>query len=203
MQNRGYFYDSQLKNQCSCEQSSLQFVHHRRKTARVRHLVDQDTANVLVQTLILSRLDYCNSLLLGSSKLCIDKLQRLQNMACRIVYRQHRFCRVTPLMKELHWLKEPQRIAYKIALLMYKSVKGIAPEYLSDIVITPHRRRLRSTTELKLPVIKSRTAQVHKCLFASMGPRIWNGLPKNLKEAASIEQFKSLMKTHLFKLCYT
>ena len=126
-----------------------------RKIARMRHLVDQETAKILVQTLILSRLDYCNSLLLGSSKLYIDKLQRLQNMACRIVYRQHRFCRVTPLMKELHWLKVPDRITYKIALLMYKCVKDLAPEYLIDIVITPHRRRLRSTTELKLPVIRS------------------------------------------------
>ena len=173
-----------------------------RKIVRVRHLVDQDTSKILVPTIILSRLDYCNSLLIGSSKLCIDKLQRLQNMTCRIVYSQHRFCRVTPLMRELHWLKVPDRINYKIALLMYKCVKGLAAEYLIDIVITPHRRRLRSTTELKLPVIKSRTAQVHKCSFTSMGPRIWNGLPKNLKEAASIEQFKSLKKTHLFKLCY-
>ena len=86
---------------------------------------------------------------------------------------------------------------------MYKCVKGLAPEYLIDIVITPHRRKLRSTTELKLPVIRSRTTQVHKWLFASMGPRTWNGLPINLKEAESIEQFKSLVKTHLFKLCYT
>ena len=123
-------------------------------------------------------------------------------MACRIVYRQHRFCRVTPLMKELHWLKVPDRITYKIALLMYKCVKGLAPEYLIDIGITPHRRRLRSTTELKLPVIRSRNAQVHGCSFASMGPRVWNALPRNLKEAASIEQFKSFMKTHLFNLCY-
>ena len=106
-------------------------------------------------------------------------------------------------MKELHWLKVPERITYKIALLMCKCVKGPTPEYLIDIVITPHRRKLRSTTELKSLVINSRTTQVHKCLFASMGPRIWNGLPKYLREAASIEQFKSFMKTHLFKLCYT
>ena len=85
---------------------------------------------------------------------------------------------------------------------MYKCIKGLEPEYLIDIVITPHRRRLRSTTKLKLPVIRSRNAHVHGCSFASMGPRVWNALPRNIKAAASIEQFKSLMKTHLFKLCY-
>ena len=106
-------------------------------------------------------------------------------------------------MKELYLLTAPDRITYKIALLMYKCVKGLAHEYLVDIVITPHRRKLRSTTELKLLVIRSRTTQVHKCSFASIGPRIWNGLPINLKEAESIGQFKSLIKTHLFKLCFT
>ena len=124
-------------------------------------------------------------------------------MACRIVYIQHRFSQMTPLMKEHHWLKVPDKITYKIALLMYRCVQGLAPEYLIDNVITPNRRKLRSTTELKFPVIRSRTTQVHKCFFESMGPRIWNRLPKNPKEAKSIEQFKSLVKTHLFKLCYT
>ena len=138
-----YFYDSQLKNNVHVNKLACSLYITARKISRVRHLVDQDVAKVLVQTLILSRLDYCNSLLLGSSKVCIDKLQKLQNMACRIVYRLHRFCQVTPLMKELHWLKVPDRITYKIALLMYKCVKGLAPEYLIDIVITPHRRKLR------------------------------------------------------------
>ena len=88
-------------------------------------------------------------------------------------------------MKELHWLKVPDRITYKIALLMYKCVKGLAPESLIDIIVTPHRR-LRSTTELKFPVTRSRTTQVHKYLFASVGPRLWNRLPKNPKEAESM-----------------
>ena len=176
--NLVYIYDLQLNNNVHVSKLACSLYITVRKISRVRHLVDLDTAKILVQTFILSRLDYCNSLLQGSSKLCIDKLQSLQNMACRIVYRQHRFCRMTPLMKALHWLKVPDRITYKIALLMYKCVKGLSPEYLIDIVITPHRRRFRLTTELKLPVIKSMTAQVHKCSFASMGPSIWNGLPK-------------------------
>ena len=66
-------------------------------------------------------------------------------------------------MKELHWLKVPDRITYTIVVLMNRCLQGLAPEYLIDIVITQHRRRLRSTTELKLPVIKSRTTQVHTC----------------------------------------
>ena len=73
VQNLGYFYDSQLKNNVHMNKLACSLYITVRKISRVRHLVDHDMAKVLVKTLILSRLDYCYSLLLGSSKLCIDK----------------------------------------------------------------------------------------------------------------------------------
>ena len=110
VQNLRYFYDSQLKNNIHVNKLASSLYITAKKISRVRYLVDQDIAKVLVQTLILSRLDYYNSLPLGSLKLCIDKLQRLQNMAYIIVYIQHGFCWMTHLMRELHWLKVPNRI---------------------------------------------------------------------------------------------
>ena len=92
VQNLRYFYYPQLKNNIYVNKLASSLYITAKKISRVKHLVDQDTAKVLVQNLILCRLDYCNSLLLRSSTLCIYNLQRLQNMACRIVYRQHRFC---------------------------------------------------------------------------------------------------------------
>ena len=78
VRNLGFFYNSQLKYNVHVSKLACSLYIMARKIARVRHLIDQETAKILVQTLILSRLDNCNSLLLGSSKLYIDKLQRLQ-----------------------------------------------------------------------------------------------------------------------------
>ena len=71
---------------------------------------------MLVQALVLSKVDYCNSLLLGSSQYNIRKLQRLQNMCARIIYRACKYDHITPLLMELHWLKIEEWIEYKVAV---------------------------------------------------------------------------------------
>ena len=157
---------------------------------------------MLVQALVLSKVDYCNSLLLGSSQYNIRKLQRLQNMCARIIYRSHKYDHITPLLKELHWLKIGEQIEYKVAVLMFKCVTKTAPTYFQELVISEHGRRLHSTNELKLPVSISRLSQVHDSSFQSMGPRIWNSLPFSLKIANDIEHFKSGLKTYLFTKSY-
>ena len=73
---------------------------------------------MLVQALVLSKVDYCNSLLLGSSQYNVRKLQRLQNMCARIIYRARKYNCITPFLMELHWLKIKEQIEYKVAVLM-------------------------------------------------------------------------------------
>ena len=86
---------------------------------------------------------------------------------------------------------------------MYKCVMGTAPDYLRNIVISEPGRRLRSASGLKLPILSiSKLSQAHKCLFKSMGPRIWNELLFSLKIANDIEAFKTGLKTFLFKRSY-
>ena len=165
---------------------------------KIQHLLDKSTTKMLVQALVLSKVDYCNSLLLGSSQYNIRKLQRLQNMCARIIYRSHKYDHITPFLKELHWLKIEEQIEYKVAVLVYKCVTKTAPTYLQELVISEHGGRLRSTNELKLPVSISKLSQVHDSSFRSMGPRIWNSLPFSLKTANDIEYFKSGLKTYLF-----
>ena len=120
---------------------------------------------MLVQALVLSKVDYCNSLLLGSSQYNIRKLQRLQNMCARIIYRAHKYDRITPFLMELHWLKIEEWIEYKVAVLVYKCVTKTALTYLQELVIYEHGRRLHSTNELKLPVSISKLSQVHDSSF--------------------------------------
>ena len=132
---------------------------------KIRHLLDKLTTKMLVQALVLSKVDYCNSLLLGSSQYNIRKLQRLQNMCARIIYRACKYDSITPLLMELYWLKIEEWIEYKVAVLVYKCVTKTALTYLQELVISEHGQRQHSTKELKLPVSISKLSQVQDSSF--------------------------------------
>ena len=132
----------------------------------------------------------------------IEKLQRLQNMACRIVKRLRKYDHVSEALKDLHWLPIHECIVFKTCMIMYKCITGSAPLYLQELVITKHNRKLGSSSSKKLPVNRCRTSMVQNSSFSSMGPRLWNLLPYHLFCAESIELFKSGLKTFLFNKMY-
>ena len=78
--------------------------YHLRNIGRIRSYIDKDTCNHAVRSLVLSRIDYCNSLLYGQTTKNTHKLQTMQNRAARLVFKANRREHTTPLLKELHWL---------------------------------------------------------------------------------------------------
>ena len=105
-----------------------------------------------MSSLVLSKLDYCNSLLFGSPKKILQKLEKVQNAAAKIVFCAKKFDHVSPLLRKLHWLPIPYRIEYKIATLCFKYfTDSNFPIYLSELltVYTPNRK-LRSSNDSRL-----------------------------------------------------
>ena len=157
----------------------------------------------IVHALVTSRLDYCNSLLYDLPDVRIQRLQRIQNIACRIVSRSPKSDHITPLLKELHWLPVESRIIFKILLLTFKSLNNMAPQYLSDLVTFYHPgKNLRSGKQLQLRVPHTRLKTYGDRSFEFAAAREWNKLPLEIKLSPSLSIFKSNIKTHLFKLCY-
>ena len=108
-------------------------------------------------TLIITKLDQCNSVLVGTSVYQQNRLQSVLNAAARLVYLRRTSEHTTSLLRELYWLRVPERIQFRLCVLAYHCVHGTAPAYLSDsrrptseIVA---RRCLRSalTTTLQVP----------------------------------------------------
>ena len=151
---------------------------------------------------MLSKIDYCNSIYQGAHTYAINKLQRLQNMGCRIIKRLSKYDHITLPLMELHWLKIKEHIVYKVCVLLYKCSKGLVPQYLSKVVIKDHGCSLRSTTLNNLPTVRCNTAIAHNSAFSSTGPRLWNMLPNDIKSSSDLGVFKTRLKTFLFSVSY-
>ena len=78
---------------------------HIRKIGRIRNLLSFDACVTLIHALIGSRLDYCNSLLYNIADAKVERLQKVQNQAARVLTRSPRRDHITPVLKQLHWLK--------------------------------------------------------------------------------------------------
>ena len=148
-----------------------------------------------MQSLVISRLDYCNSKLAGSCKKGIQKLQHTHNMACMVILYLCKYVSVTPYLIIHHWLKVEYRVIFKLANLMYKGVEGTAPGYLIEMVVKCRNTRvLQSIKVNKLLTTKNNLTEVQLSLFALAGPCIWNSLPPDITNANSIITFKKHLK---------
>ena len=107
------------------------------------------------------------------------------------------------MREKLHWLSIQDRIKFKLCLLVYKSLHGLAPGYLSELCVpvsnNEHRTRLRSAQHGDLVVPRVKLTKYGQRAFAFAGPSAWNDLPTQLKDyTLSLEAFKRGLKTHLF-----
>ena len=132
--NLGYFMDYFMKNSHYINKIIVGLYGLLKDVRSIYFHINQDTVKILIQALVLSKLNYCNSLLSGSAQFELDKLQRVQNMACRVVYNFRKYDHVTANVRNLHWLWICECISYKRALLMFKINKKEVPKYLCDLV---------------------------------------------------------------------
>ena len=197
----GVFIDNTLSLQHHISEVSRGCHNQIRKVASIRQYISRDTAATLMSALVLSRLDYCNSILASAPQNLIERLQRVQNHAARVVLKRRMRDHVTPLLRELHWLPVKLRCQFKIASLAFRHFEGSLPRYLSDALVTRKPPRVvRSANVRRLhPPKKPKRVTVGGRSFAHIAPVVWNALPDPIKALPSLPQFKAQLKTHLFR----
>ena len=140
-------FHKQINNLCK---SSYYFLYNIRK---IRKYLTKVLTATLVHAPVISRLDYCNSILYGLPAYQIAKLLRVQNTAARSVYMIiPKFAHISPYLKELHRLPVKFRIEFKITLLTFYAIHGLAPKYLCELVRIKEQPtyHLRSSEEIML-----------------------------------------------------
>ena len=157
-----------------------------------------------IHAFISSQIDYCNALYLGIDQHQLRRLQLVQNAAVRLLTCTKKREHITPVLASLHWLPVRFRVDFKILLLVFKSLQGLAPPYLAEL-LSPHTpaRSLRSSNLLLLETPRSRLKSRGDRAFSVAGPKLWNALPLHVRSADSVGCFKSRLKTHLFSCAFT
>ena len=199
IKNLGIYIDSNISLTAHVDSLRKTILFHIRNLWRIRRFIDQETCHHAVRALVISRLDYCNSLFTVLSAKDISRLQRLQNSAARLVYAVDRRTEAAPLLIDLHWLPVKQRIIFKIVLYVFKAFNNLAPSYLSEqfSVYVP-ARALRSSMDKNRLVVPKTNLAIGDRGFTVSAAKAWNNLSVHMRTAQSVEVFKKNLKTHLF-----
>ena len=161
-------------------------IYHIRDLRRIRRHLDLDSAKLLANALVSSRLDYCNSLLSGIAETDLTKLQRVLNRLARVVTKSPPFTRSVPLLR----------------LLTYKALHEEQPAYLRSLIATSlPSRSLRSNRRITLSIPRIKTNTGTRA-FSSCDPSLWNNRPLSVRSATSVATFRRRLKTYLFDLAF-
>jgi len=153
--------------------------------------------------LIVSKLDYCCSVLAGMSRTLQCRLQSVFNAAARLVFSARKSEHVTPLLQELHWLKVPERIQLRLCVLVHHCFHGNTPPYLAETMSdVESRRRLRSGSTSTLLVPSTRRATLGDRAFPVAAARAWNALPSSVRTSSTYLAFRRQLKTLVFKASF-
>ena len=108
-------------------------------------------------------------------------------------------------MRDLHWLPIRARINFKVLLLTFKALHGLAPQYLRSLIsikTSCFNLRGSNTLLLAIPSVKAK-ATLGDQAFAVAAPSLWNSLPSELRSITYVTSFKTHLKTYLYSLAYT
>ena len=177
-----------------------------RGLASIRRFLTSTATATLVSAFVLSRIDYCNSLLFGSTNDVTSHLQRIQNYAALVILRLPKSSSITTHLKSPHWLPVKIRSTYKIACLCYHCHSSTAPSYVTDML---HRKPSHtSNTRSSLYTMPLLNRHAHSKAthgdrsFSFASSSVWNPILNYVRCAPSLSKSKSCLKTYLLCSVY-
>ena len=197
--NIGVLFDDALTMKNHVQHMCRVAYFHIHCIGKIRHLLYRKTTEIMVNAYVTLQLDHGNGLLYGVSEHLLSQLQRVQNSATRLVTKTKRQDHSTPALIDLHWLPVRHRIEYKLPLLTFNTLHGLAAPYLAEL-LNRHQptRSLRSADAHLLVVPRSNLCSQVDRAFSHAAPRLWNNLPRcvQLTPRTSSRNMHFLFKRH-------
>jgi len=195
----GIYIDSDVSLQTHVSRTMSSCFATLRQLRSIRRSMSQVVLLSLVVLLVLSRLDYGNATLAGLPGNQLDRLQCVMNIAARLVCSARKYEHITPLLRDLHWLRMPERLVFKLSV---RCLHGMAPPYLASelrrVADVDTRKTLRSLSMSALVTPSSCRTTIGDGAFFVAAPRVWNTLPSSVTASETLGTFKCRLKTHLF-----
>ena len=195
VKNLGIYMDAGLTMKDHVKELKRKCFLTLRNLNKIRFLLTTSQLKTIVNSLVVSCLDYCNALFSGISQQLMHQLQLIQNACAKAITRKYKHDHMEDDLAKLHWLNVRKRVVFKICLLSYKAVNGLAPAYLKEMFNYSHYGH---TVRLMVPYRSAKGYGDRS--FSVIGPRFFNALPDSVKQSLSVDSFKSCLKTYLFTL---
>ena len=183
-----FYLDSKMSFDKQVSETCKACYFHIRALGHIHTSLTIEASKTIAAAIVGSRLDFCNSLLAGTSVSNLTRLQRVQNTLARVVAQKPRFC---------------HRISFKIATVTFRVLQSQQPSYLSSRIprYVP-ARALRSSSSFSICVPPRKTTMATSKSFSSVAPSIWNSLPNHMSSIPTLPVFRKALKHHLFLLAY-
>ena len=176
---------------------------HIRNIGQIRKFLNKKATESIIHAFVTSRIDNGNSLFYGLPQNQINRLQRIQNTAARVLLRIGKYDHLSEHLFELHWLPVKARIEFKLMLLTYKCMNNQAPVYLKELLTSYETNRdLRSSNRELLKTPKTKLKTCGDRAFSKAAAVLWNDIPHDIRSSDSLTEFKRRLKIFLFKRHY-
>ena len=190
--------ENQIATACSATFYSIRNIRH------ITKYLDMKSTETIVHAFITNKIDYYNSLLHGLPDCQIQKLQRVQNAAERLITGIKKYDHINPALKKFHWLPVQQRSKFKILLLTFKALNNMAPLYIVNMFSMEAKPRYslwsNASFQLKSPKTKYKTRRGKA--FPVAIATLWNCLRLDTRISQSIDTSNSRLKISLFSIDY-
>ena len=164
---------------------------------RMSKNLDKESRIIVVQSLVLTIINYCIGIWGTANSTILKRAQKLQNFAAKVAHGGARkYDHATPILQELGWLKIKEKHRLDICINVYKIVESHYPPWFKTFPTVQSVTNSRTRQRNKLYVPRSKTDAGVRCMEV-LGPKLWNNLPADITTSATLSSFKAKVINYL------